>query len=88
MNLWFGFKSVFWAWWPKKTDSIKSDSWTLHNDFLMKTFFPKFRNTGDAQGLLEDIRQEIAKIDDKDCVYEKSSDIKDLRRALEILSEE
>ena len=87
MSIWSVVKGYIWSWWPTKKGDERQENWAFHNEFLMRTFFPKYKNFGNSQSLIEDFKQVVERIDEKDCVYEKSVLIKDLRKAIEILAE-
>lgn len=87
MNFLIGLKEYCKNWWLIKEDTQIRENWAIHNEYLMKTFFPKYHVTGKPQGLLEDFKQSLERIDEKDCLVEKSALLKDLRRAVEILAE-
>ena len=87
MCLWSIVKDYLWSWRPSEKKVEKQENWAFHNEYLMKTFFPKYRGSGNSQGLIEDLKQVIERIDEKDCLYDKAGLIKDLRKAIEILAE-
>ena len=87
MSIWTRIKSFVFSWWQKPDFEKRAESWSIHNEYLMKTFFPKFRNSGKTESILEDFEKVLTKIDETECVYIKSAQIKNLRKAVEILNE-
>ena len=91
MDWWYQIKSFIWSWWKidknhdKNQDKI--EKWGIHNEYLMKIFFPKFNKSGKATELLEDFEKILERIDSNDCAYVKAAQIKNVRKAVEILNE-
>ena len=87
MNILLTIKDFLSSWWPQKKEIRQQENWAFHNEYLMRTFFPKFSRYQDAQGIMEDVLRGLEKIDECDCLYEKARLIKDCRKAVEILIE-